>query len=94
MKLQIIYTLEQGQEIANFDFIPEIIATKQTFIDYCLNALQVRFAFADSVKSWMENPKEKEVTKVIKLSGCIYLDGGEFNDEPEWWKEAQGQVYF
>lgn len=96
MKLQIIYTFEeQGQEIANFDFSPEIIATKQSFIDFCLNALKMKFAFADSIQEYLENPTEKNVPKVVKLSGCILLfDGEEYNDEPEWWLRDNGKVYW
>ncbi len=93
MKLQVIYTLEKGQEIANFDFYPEIIETQKSFIDYCLNALAIKYAFADSVEEFMKNPKEKQVPIVYKLSGCICLDGEEYNDEPKWWAESSGKVY-
>ncbi len=42
----------------------------------------------------MDKPVEKEVPRVVKLSGCIYLEDAEYDDEPAWWKEAKGKIYF
>ncbi len=100
MKLQIIYSHEFGQTIANFhlqsEVIASIIATKEAFIDYCLKALKIRYEFADSsVGDYFKKPIDKEVPKVTKLSGCVCTrEGEEFNDDYQWWNEANGKVYF
>lgn len=98
MKLQILYSHEFGQTIANFHLTPEviasIIATKEAFVDYCLKALKIRYEFADSLEDYLINPTDKKVPKVVKLSGAIYTFGEEFNNEPRWWSEANGKVYF
>jgi len=93
MKLQVIYSHEHGQEIADFDFDPAIIETRQSFIDFCVNAIKMHYAFHDSVVGYANGEPKKEIPEIIKLSGCVYLEGGIFA-EPHWWKVANGKVYF
>ena len=49
MKLEVIYSHAKGQDIAVFAFKREYIATKQAFIDFCLNALDVKYSFSTSM---------------------------------------------
>lgn len=94
MILQIIYTLENGQMLANFDFSPEIIKTEESFIKFCLDALTTKSSFTDSIIFSGNNLRKNKVPKVVKLSGCIYLEEGTDVDTPEWWNKANGKVYF
>ncbi len=94
MKLQIIYSTENGQEFADFDFKPEIIETKESFIDFCLRALQIKYSFYNSASSFMADEELKKVPVVVKLSACIILKDGEvYDNEPEWFKFENGKVY-
>ncbi len=93
MKLQVIYTFEHGQEIANFYFASEIIETEESFVNFCKKALITKYAFS-SMDEWRSKPEVNQVPKIVKLSGCIFTEMQPFDEEPEWWKLANGKVYF
>lgn len=102
MKLEVIYTLSTGQELACFDFKPEIIETKEAFTKFCLDALSAKYSFVKKPLPEIFAPgvgetggyEEPVVPEVYKLSGCIKTLGVEFNAEPEWWKSCNGKVYY
>ncbi len=109
-KLEVIYSLEQGQAVAVFAFKPEMVVTQQAFIDFCLNALDIKYSFSSSVDSHFgvekkfgikgakdghEGEREFETPKVVKLSGCMIFKGkSELYSAPKWWDAANGKVYF
>jgi len=97
MTLQVIYTLKEGgQKVANFEFAPEIIETKESFIHYCETALKAHHAFHNDIYKWSEAQinHHTEPPKICKLSACIYGAGAEEMESPKWYDESQGKVYF
>lgn len=99
--LQIIYSLEEGQELANFKLNTRQFKSKQSLIEFATTALQLKYSFL------REGWKEKTILggglseeyfvapKIHKLSCCIILskDKKPFTP-PSWYHQCNGKIWF
>jgi len=101
MTLQIIYSLETGQELANFPVTKEVLKTKKRLIQFATDALIGKHSFVpegwkDEVYNTNHLPEEiiSLPPKIHKLSLCVITEKGEKIRTPKWYDECKGKIWF
>lgn len=107
MKLQIIYTLENSQELANFHVKAGMLKTKKSLILFAKNALQLKMAFVPigwKEKIWEEIQASgkneyhlpddiSDMPVIKKLSLSLIGEGDETNPDIKWFDECNGKIW-
>lgn len=105
-KLQIIFTHDKGQDVANVPLELVNMTSKDKAIASLKILLSGKYSFLDP--EWKEKayanisenggiriPEElKEVPELVKISMCIITDKKEKPKSPKWYNECHGKIYF
>lgn len=102
VKIQLIYTMDKGQYLANFPLHDYILGTKKNFITFAKDAFYHHICFVENdkwgINAMGENlglPEEMaQLPTFVKISCCIITQKGEYFKEPVWYKKCKGKLYW
>lgn len=105
MTIQIIYTKETGQDLANFTITKEIIKTKKRLIQFATDAFIGKYSFANerwqeisyqtaTISGKVNIPEEiNHIPILYKLSLMVNTNGEKIRI-PKWYKECEGKIWW
>lgn len=104
-KLQIIFTHENGQDVANIPLQSISMRNKETAIAYLKTLFNGKYSFLHS--EWKDIAYNNatngnvhipddlpKVPELVKISMCITNDSKKMPKAPKWYKECHGKIYF
>lgn len=102
VKLQIIYTMDNGQHLANFPLFDYVLETKRNFATFVKQAYYQHICFLDNDRWGMGKdgktlglPEDMPTMPVfVKISCCILISKGSRFKEPAWYKKCNGKLYW
>lgn len=103
IKLQIIYTMDEGQHLANFPLYPHVLESKRNLITFVKQAYYSHISFVDKdkwgVNSKGENlglPETMAINPIfVKVSCCVITEKGKKNKPlPKWYHKCGGKLYW
>lgn len=100
--IQIIYTLEHGQELANFPVFPHVLESKRNLITFAKDAYYSHISFVAREKWGMGKdgihlglPDTMAVRPTfVKLSLCIITPEGKRFKRPLWYEKCEGKIWW
>jgi hypothetical protein len=94
-KLQIIYTHEDGQYLANYPLETRVINSKDDLIQFAHYTFLGTYSIFELDKTNLNLPEDTpEIPKLVKLSLCVIID--KLLPEPfipDWFNEYKGKIW-
>lgn len=101
-KIQLIYTMDTGQHLANFPVYPHVLESKRNLITFAKQAYYSHVCFMSKDKWGIQPdgrnlglPEEMPVLPVfVKISCCIITEKGSKFKTPIWYDKCEGKLWW